>query len=141
MVGEGFVGGGNTLWWWHGGNLFRAAQWPPAKKGLRRYRIAQIRGAILDAKPVPNGIAALVTSRVAGIRFDHSPRILLVRGPVITGLTLPAVEGQVLVRSLDVSWPQLTVRGVDVAGFTRAEQGAVTWSSADGGTSWRVDRS
>jgi DNA-binding beta-propeller fold protein YncE len=141
MVGEGFVGGGNTLWWWHGGNLFRAAQWPPAKKGLRRYRIAQIRGAILDAKPVPNGIAALVTSRVAGIRFDHSPRILLVRGPVITGLTLPAVEGQVLVRSLDVSWPQLTVRGVDVAGFTRAEQGAVTWRSADGGTSWRVDRS
>ena len=31
--GGGFVGGGGTLWWWRGGNLFRAATWPPAKRG------------------------------------------------------------------------------------------------------------
>jgi hypothetical protein len=139
-VGEGFIGGGNMLWWWRGGTLFRAAQWPPAKKGLRRKRVARIKGEILDAKPVPDGVAALVTSRVAGIRFDNSPRILLVRGAVVTVLTLPAVEGQILARSLDVSWPQITVRGADVVAFTRGQQGAVNWRSADGGVSWRVDR-
>ena len=139
-VGEGFIGGGSMLWWWRGGTLFRAAKWPPAKKGLRRKRVARIKGEILDAKPVPDGVAALVTSRVAGIRFDNSPRILLVRGGVVTVLTLPTVEGQILARSLDVSWPQITVRGADVVAFTRGQQGAVNWRSADGGASWRVDR-
>jgi PQQ-like domain len=139
-VGEGFVGGGGTLWWWRGGNLFRAAVWPPAKPGLRLQRVARIKGAILDAKPVPDGIAALVSSRVAGIRFDNEPRILLVRGAVINVLTLPAAEGQVLARSLEVTWPQITVRAADVAAFTRGQQGALTWRSADGGLSWRVDR-
>jgi hypothetical protein len=81
-----------------------------------------------------------VTSRVAGIRFDNAPRVLLVRGPVKAVLTLPEVEGQVLARGIDVSWPQITVRGVDVTAFSRGEQGALTWRSADGGASWRVDR-
>jgi PQQ-like domain len=139
-AGGGFVGGGGTLWWWRGGNLFRAAVWPPAKQGLRRQRVARIKGAILDAKPVPNGVAALVSSRVAGIHFDNSPRILLVRGAVITVLTLPALAGEVLARSLAVAWPQITVRGADVTAFSRGQQGALTWSSADGGASWHVNR-
>jgi hypothetical protein len=140
VVGEGFVGAASMLWWWHGGNLFRAAAWPPEKRGLRRLRVARVRGAIVDVKAVPDGVAALVTSRVAGIRFDNAPRVLLVRGPVKAVLTLPEVEGQVLARGIDVSWPQITVRGVDVTAFSRGEQGALTWRSADGGASWRVDR-
>jgi outer membrane protein assembly factor BamB len=139
-VGGGFAGGGGMLWWWRGGSLYRAALWPPAKQGLRRQRVARIKGVILDAKAVPDGIAALVSSRTAGIHFDNSPRVLLVRGGLLTVLTLPAVEGQLLARSLEVAWPQITVRGVDVTAFTRGEQGALTWRSADGGASWRVDR-
>jgi PQQ-like domain len=138
--GVGFVGGGGTLWWWRGGNLFRAAVWPPAKRGLRRQRVARIKGVILDAGPVPDGVAALVSNRVAGIHYDNSPRLLLVRGAVITVLTLPAAPGEVLARSLEVAWPQITVRGADMTAFTRGQQGALTWSSADGGASWRVDR-
>jgi PQQ-like domain len=139
-AGGGFVGGGGTLWWWRGGNLYRAAVWPPAKPGLRRKRVARTKGVILDAKPVPDGIAALVSNRVAGIYYDNSPRILLVRGAVITVLTLPTAVGEVLARSLEVAWPRITVRGADVTAFSRGQQGAVTWSSADGGASWRVDR-
>jgi PQQ-like domain len=139
-AGGGFVGGGGTLWWWRGGSLFRAAVWPPAKQGLRRRRVARIKGVILDAKPVPDGIAALAGSRVAGIHFDNTPRILLVRGAVVTVMTLPAVPGEVLARSLEVAWPQITVRGVDVAAFSRGLQGSLTWRSFDGGASWRVDR-
>jgi hypothetical protein len=139
--GGGFVAGGGTLWWWRGGSLFRAAVWPPAKQGLRRQRVARIKGVILDAKQVPEGIAALVGSRVAGIHFDNTPRILLVRGAVITVLTLPAAPGEVLVRSLEVAWPQITVGGADVTAFSRGQPGTLTWSSADGGASWRIDRS
>jgi hypothetical protein len=139
-AGGGFVGGGGTLWWWRGGNLFRAAVWPPAKQGLRRRRVARIKGVIIDAKPVPDGIAALASSRVAGIYFDNTPRVLLARGAAITVLTLPVVPGEVLARSLEVAWPQITVRGVDVVAFSRGQQGALTWRSGDGGASWRVDR-
>jgi hypothetical protein len=139
--GTGFVGGGGTLWWWRGGDLFRAAVWPPAKQGLRRRRVARIKGVILDAKPVPDGVAALASSRVAGIYYDNTPRILLVRGAVITVLTLPVVTGEVLARSLEVSWPQITVRGADMTAFRRGLQSGLTWRSADGGASWRVDRS
>jgi hypothetical protein len=138
--GGGFVEGGGTLWWWRGGGLFRAAVWPPGKEGLRGQRVARIKGVILDAKAVPDGVAALASSRVAGIHFDNSPRIVLVRGAVIDVLALPTAEGQVLARSLEVAWPRITVRGADVTAFTRGQQGAVTWSSADGGFSWRVDR-
>ena len=138
--GGGFTGGGGMLWWWRGGNLFRAAAWPPAKQGLRRQRVARIKGVIIDGKAVPDGIAALVSSRAAGIRFDNTPRILLVRGGVVTVVKLPKAEGQVLARSIEVAWPQITVRGVDVTAFTRQEQGAVIWGSGDGGITWRVDR-
>ena len=128
------------LWWWRGGNLFRAAVWPPAKQGLRRHRVARIRGVIIDGKAVPDGVAALVSIRTAGIRFDNTPRILLVRGAAVSRVTLPEAEGQVLARSIDVAWPQIIVRGVDVTAFTRQEQGAVIWRSGDGGITWRVER-
>ena len=140
VAGGGFVGGGGTLWWWRGGSLFRAAVWPPAKPGLRRKRVARIRGMILDAKQVPDGVAALVSSRVAGIHFDNAPRVLLVRGAVITVLTLPAVPGELVARSIDVVWPTITVRAADVTAFMRAQGGSVVWTTTDGGLNWTVTR-
>jgi len=139
-VGSGFVGAAGTLWWWRGGRLHRAAAWPPGRKGLRRRPVTRVRGEIVDAKPVPNGIAALVTNRVSGVRFDNSPRLLLVQGGLVRVLLLPTVPGEVLVRSLDVAWPSLIVHGFDVIAFTRGEVGSVTWTSLDGGITWAATR-
>ncbi len=139
-AGGGFIGAAGTLWWWRGGRLSQAALWPPGPRGLRERFFARVQGAIVDAKPAPNGVVALVTNRVAGIGFDHSPGLLLAQGGVARVLTLPSVTGEVLVRSLDAAWPRLTVRAVDVIAFTRGEEGSVTWASADGGSTWTVTR-
>ena len=48
--------------------------------------------------------------------------------------------GDVLVRSLEVRWPEIAVRGLDVTAFTRREEGSVLWLSEDGGTTWTVTR-
>ena len=122
-VGNGFVGAAGTLWWWRGGRLYQAAQWPPAPTGLRRRQVASLPGAIVDVKPVPDGVAALMTNRVAGVGIDSSPPVLFAQSPGLRFLRLPQVIGEVLVRSLDVAWPRLTVHGFDVTGFTRGPGG------------------
>jgi hypothetical protein len=139
-VGDGFVGAAGTLWWWRGGRLHKAAAWPPGPKGLRRQNVSSVKGAIVDAKPLPDGIAALVTNRVAGVGADNSPRLLVVRNGVAGIRRLPRIPGDVLVRSLDAAWPTLTVHATDVTAFTRGEEGSVTWTSADGGSTWTVTR-
>ena len=140
VVGGSFVGADGTLWWWRGGRLYRAAKWPPGPKGLRRQPVAGIPGAIIDADPVPGGIVALATRRVAGIGFDRSPRLLLVQHGTVRVLSLPLAPGEVLARSVDGVWPSLTVHGFDVSAFTRGEAGPVTWTTSDAGVSWRVTR-
>ncbi|HMI98284.1 MAG TPA: PQQ-binding-like beta-propeller repeat protein [Gaiellaceae bacterium] len=139
-VGNGFVGGAGTLWWWRGGNLYRAVRWPPPAAGLRRHLVVSRPGAIIDAAPVPGGVAALMTRRVAGLGLDVSPRVLLVQSGRVRVLRLPRVTGDVLARSLEVLWPSLTVHAFDVTAFTRGEQGPVTWTSPDGGATWTVTR-
>ncbi len=139
-VGQGFLGAAGTLWWWRGGGLYRAAAWPPGPRGLRARLSTRVKGAIVDAKPVPEGILALVTNRMSGLGFDHSPRLLLVQSGARRVLSLPRVTGEVLVRSLDVAWPRLTVRAHDGVAFTRAEEGTITWTSGDGGATWTVTR-
>ena len=139
-VGNGFVGAAGTLWWWRGGRLHQAAAWPPGPKGLRRRLVDRVQGLIVDAKPVPGGIAALATNRVGGNGFDNSPRLHVVKGNEILIYSLPRVPGEVLVRSLEVAWPAVTVHASDVTGFTRGEQGTVTWTSPDGGGTWTVTR-
>jgi PQQ-like domain len=139
-VGKGFAAAAGTLWWWRGGSLYQAAAWPPGRQGLRPRFFTRATGSIIDAKGVPGGIMALVTNRVAGLGFDHAPRLLVAQGTVARVLTLPRVTGEVLVRSLEVAWPRVTVRGHDGVAFTRGEEGSITWASADGGATWTVTR-
>jgi hypothetical protein len=139
-VGSGFTAAAGTLWWWRGPSLYRAKQWPPARGRLKGVRVASKKGAILDVQPVPGGAAALVTRRVGGFGFDRAPLLHVVQNGALRERILPRVAGDVLVRSLDVSWPTIAVHGVDVTAFTRHEQGAVLWVSADGGATWTVSR-
>ncbi len=139
-VGGGFVGAAGTLWWWRGDRLYRAAQWPPGPAGLRARHAAHLPGSIVDAAPVPGGVAALVTQRVAGLGLDNSPRILLVQGRSVRVLKLPRVPGEILVRSVEASWPTLKVRALDTTAFTRGEPGSVSWTSSDGGGTWSAVR-
>ena len=139
-VGSGFAGANGTLWWWRGGTLYRAAAWPPGTGGLKGVKAAAVKGSILDVDPLPGGVAALVTRRVGGLGYDRVPIVLLGNASALRQRTLPAVGGDVLVRSLHVAWPELRVRGFDVTAFTRGEEGSVEWLSADGGASWTVTR-
>jgi hypothetical protein len=50
------------------------------------------------------------------------------------------VNGDVLLRSLEVRWPEIAVRGFDVTAFTRHEEGSILWLSKDGGTTWTATR-
>ena len=72
--------------------------------------------------------------------IDFRPGELLGSVSALRQRTLPAVGGDVLVRSLDVAWPEIRVRGFDVTAFTRGEEGSVEWLSHDGGASWTVTR-
>ena len=139
-VGSGFAGAAGTLWWWRGGVLYRAAAWPPAPSGLRGMKAASVKGAIVDVQSIPGGVAVLMTRRVAGLGVDRIPILLLGSASALRQKTLPGVGGDVLVRSMQVIWPEITVRGTDVTAFTRNEQGSVTWRSGDGGSSWAVTR-
>ena len=139
-VGSGFVAATGTLWWWRGASLYRAAAWPPGRGGLKGVRVAKGKGAILDVQPVPGGAAALVTRRVGGFGFDRTPLLRLVQNGTLRDHVLPAVAGDVLVRSLEVHWPEIAVHGFDVTAFTRREEGSVLWRSEDGGATWAVAR-
>jgi hypothetical protein len=139
-VGNGFAPASGTLWWWRGGVLYRAAVWPPGPSGLKGVKTAAVKGVILDVEAIPGGVAALVTRRAGGLGFDRIPTLLLGTGTVLRERTLPAVGGDVLLRSLEVSWPRIRVNGFDVTAFTRGEEGSVQWLSEDGGASWTVTR-
>jgi hypothetical protein len=139
-IGSGFAGANGTLWWWRGGTLFRAAAWPPGPGGLKGLRAAAVKGAIIDIDALPGGVAVLVSRRVAGLGFDRVPTILLGAASALRQRRLPAVGGDVLLRSLEVSWPKLRAKGFDVTAFTRGEEGSVEWRSEDGGVTWTVTR-
>lgn len=139
-VGEGFVAAGGTLWWWRGGRLYRAVAWPPRTGGMHPRLVSRVVGAFLDADPVPGGVLALATRRVAGLGYDNSPQLILIQGDTERVLELPTVTGDVLVRSLQSSWPVATVRGYDATAFARGEEGPVTWRTLDGGRRWFIER-
>jgi len=140
-IGGGFVGSAGMLWWWRNGKLYRAVSWPPRSGVLQPRQVANLFGRIVDVEPVPNGVLALASNRVAGLGLDSSPRLALVQGQLVRVLRLPSVGGDVLARSLEAAWPSATVRGFDVTAFVRNEQGLITWTTLDGGRSWSVTRS
>jgi hypothetical protein len=139
-LGSGFAAAAGTLWWWRGASLFRATTWPPEPQGLTGKLVASGKGAIVDVQPVPGGAAALVTRRVGGFGYDRKPLLRFVQNGSVRDRLLPAVGGDVLVRSLNVHWPGITVTGFDVTAFTRQQEGSVLWSSPDGGATWTVTR-
>ncbi len=139
-AGQGFVGSSGALWWWRGGTLYRAANWPPLAGSMNGRHVAHLPGAIVDADAVPGGVVALVSRRVSGLGLDSSPRLILVQGRRVRVLRPPRVGGEVLSRSIEVEWPQLTVRGLDITAFTRKQGSEVTWRSVDGGLTWGIER-
>jgi hypothetical protein len=139
-VGTGFTGAAATLWWWRGGALYKAVSWPPGRRGIRRKFVTRMKGAIVDAKPTAEGIVVLVTNRVGGLGLDNEPRLLFVEHGKRRVVSLPKAPGDVLVRSLEVAWPQITVNAADVTGFARGFEGVVTWTSNDGGATWSVEK-
>ena len=60
-------------------------------------------------------------------------RLAFVRRGAVSSIDLPQVSGRVLVRSLTVQWPQLSVRSFL---FTDEGRRTVFWRSQDGGESW-----
>ena len=140
-LGNGFTASAGTLWWWRGGGLFLATRWPPGTAGLKGRRVARLPGRIVDVKAIPGGVVALVSRRVAGLGFDHRPRLLFVqRHRKVRVLRLPRAFGEVLARSVEVAWPAMTVRGYDGIAFTRGVDGAIEWRTANGGAKWTVLR-
>ena len=140
-LGNGFIASAGTLWWWRGGGLFRATHWPPGAAGLKGRRVARLPGRIIDVKAIPGGVVALVSRRIAGLGFDHRPRLLFVqRRRKVRVLWLPRAEGEVLARSVEVAWPTMTVRGYDGVAFMRGVDGAIEWRTANGGAKWTVFR-
>jgi hypothetical protein len=90
-------------------------------------------GRISDVQPIPGGVIALVSSRVNGQGWDTDPRVLVVHGETAQIVALPMERGRILVNHIEVSWPKLTVVGINyVANPVRD----AVWVSDDGGADW-----
>jgi hypothetical protein len=136
-IGPKFTaGGGGDVYFWTGGTLRRLGSFPRTTSSvhLTSHVVTSFNdGTIVDVEPTPTGVAALVSSRVHGQRWDSAPRVLVMRGGVAQTAQLPTIRGRFLATSLHVSWPNLTVSGTD---FVADPARAVTWTSDDGGVTW-----
>jgi outer membrane protein assembly factor BamB len=136
------AGRGRLLYAARGGALHQV-RWPPAATrgllGMQRVGGAD-HGAIVDLAPVPGGVVGLLSDRVHGHGWDGEPRILVHRLGSSRLVSLPPVDGMVLVHTLMAAWPALTVRGTDYDTVTRGVA-ELTWRSPDGGATWTVLRS
>jgi hypothetical protein len=122
-----FTGVGGRVYAWSGETV-RAASWPPrASRALETFA-----EPVADLAVIPGGVAALLTR--AGTSWDNQPRLALVAGGDVTTLLLPDEPGQVIARSLRVSWPTVVVRTYV---FTSRGRQTVQWRSVNGGKSWR----
>lgn len=129
---RGLVEGRDRLYDTDGGVL-RERAWPPA--GAPR-TVARVGGRFVALARLPgSGVAALASRRHAGRGWDERPQLVLRRSGRTTVLTLPRVHGDLLVRGLDVAWPRLVVRGTS---YSVAGAASVTWTSTNGGRTWRV---
>jgi hypothetical protein len=130
---EHFTTGGGRIYLWTGSRLSTLATIPRATSSSRLISSSLISftdGTITDVKPIPGGVAALVSSRVHGESWDTTPRVVIVRGTSVQTVTLPAQRGRLLVQGLQVAWPKLTVTAND---FVANPVRAAVWISSDGG--------
>jgi hypothetical protein len=135
---ESFAAGGGRLYFWEGGRLGVVGSLPRHTSSLRlaTATLATIAdGSIVQVAAIPGGVAALVSSRVAGKGWDTAPRVLLVHGTSVQTVTLPATRGRFLAQSIEVAWPKLTVDATD---FVANPVRAAAWVSPDGGATWSL---
>jgi hypothetical protein len=131
-VGDDFTGTGKTVYWWNAGDLDAIAGFP--REAMRSNDVLRVtNGTVVDAAPVPGGIAALVSSRRNGLGWDTSPRVAIIRNGRTQIVTLPPQTGDILAQRLAVRWPRLAVVGTD---FDPTPAKPVSWLSADGGATW-----
>jgi hypothetical protein len=136
-VGEDFTGRGDQLYWWRAGTLQHVMRWPAgASSTLGSKTVARVDdGRIVDAVPIPTGVAAAVTGRRGGAGWDTTPRVLLYADGEGRLATLPERPGSLLVQSISATWPVLTVTALD---FDTDRPTRVVWRSADGGNTWAL---
>ena len=130
-VGPGFDGRGGDLYWWDATGLYRVDHWPAGTK-ITSHRLAPTGGTIVDDALLPGGgIAALVDRRLA------APQVIISRAGSTRTVTLPAAGIAATVRSITASGAALTVDGRSYESPGGGPDPAVSWRSADGGTTWR----
>ena len=124
------------VYFWSGGTLRLLGPLDPVRGTARlsSQTVATLTdGRISDVQPIPGGVVALVSSRVNGQGWDTDPRVLVVHGETAEIVALPMERGRILVNHVEVSWPRLTVVGIDyVANPVRDAM----WMSDDGGADW-----
>jgi hypothetical protein len=133
---ENFVRSGKSLYFWTGTHLATLATLSRQVSSSRLVSStlgSVTNGTIVAVEPIPGGVAALVSSRAKGQNWDNTPRVMIVKGKTVTTETLPAISGRLLVQSLQVDWPKLTVTATDYV--ANPARGAA-WTSGDGGATW-----
>jgi PQQ-like domain len=129
VIGPGFDGAANGLYWWNGNGVFEVDHWPPSA-ALRSHRVATLGGSIVDDARIPGGIAALIDRRT------QAPQVVVVRSGQAKTVTLPAGGASAVPRSISVAWPTITVTGHSYASPAAGADPVVTWRSHDGGATW-----
>ena len=130
-LGPAFDGNGGNFYWWQGGTLHQVDSWPP-KQQIASHQLASSTGTIVDDALLPGGIAALVDRRAA------APQVILSRAGKTRTVTLPPAGAAATVRTITAAWPALTVTGRSYASPGNGPDPAVTWHTADGGTTWHL---
>jgi hypothetical protein len=133
---ENFVKSGKSIYFWTGSQLATLATLPRqvSSSHLASSALdAVTNGTIVAVDPIPGGVAALVSSRVKGQGWDNTPRVVIVKGKTVTTATLPSQTGRLLVQSLTVKWPNITV---NAANYFVNPVGTAAWTSPDGGATW-----
>jgi hypothetical protein len=125
-IGQSYVAGGGSVYWWTGNALFLAA--PNLRSSTR---IALTDDTIVSGTSVAGGMAALVDRR------DKAPQVILVQGEDMRLVTLPAGPPSVVVRTIQPSGSGLVVRGTYVPA-SAGDPVRVDWSSKDGGRTWTL---
>ena len=132
-IGDEFTSSAGLLYWWQRGALHALTALPGRQTQSSDPAVSVSDGVIVGAAAIPDGIVALVSSRVRGQGWDTAPRVVVMHGVTASTVTLPATRGRPLATAIAASWPKLTVTATD---YGPDPSRTVTWSSVDGGATW-----